>query len=166
MGSVAGDPAARTELQRIADALPAGSDKAMPLIADAVAAVESGRNEAGAALLNTYDSKLRPGMVASASLIPVRQPRAMLNYWRGRERLASGDYKAAIDSFGKNTVSPGLRQFHPIEDVRGLYYTAQANEKTGDAARARETTVRFLKYWKDETYLDCDKVAEAVKKSQ
>ena len=161
VGSVAGDAAARQELRRIADALPTGSDKAMPLLADAIEAVETGRHVAAAALLNTYESKLRPGIVASGSLIPFRQPRAMLNYWRGRERLGAGDAKAAIDSFDKNTASPGLRQFHPIEYVRGLYYTAQGHEKSGDAVKAREYYDRFLKYWKDGD-IDRDKVQEAL----
>jgi tetratricopeptide (TPR) repeat protein len=102
-------------------------------------------------------------MVAVASLIPVRQPRAMLNYWRGRERLATGEYKAAIESFARNTTNAGLRQFHPIEYIRGLYYTAQAYEKAGDAGTAREHYAKFLSYWKDGD-LDRDKVADALKK--
>jgi serine/threonine protein kinase/tetratricopeptide (TPR) repeat protein len=165
VGSIAGDPAARTELQRIADLLPSGADKAAPLIADAIVAVESGRNETAATLLNTYESKLSPGMIASGRLLPVRQPRALLNYWRGRDRLAAGDYKGAIDNFAKNTTSPPLCQFHAIEYVRGLYYTAQAYEKLGDAAKAKENYRRFADYWKTGD-LDRDKVAEAIKKSQ
>jgi tetratricopeptide (TPR) repeat protein len=104
-------------------------------------------------------------MIASGRLLPVRQPRALLNYWRGRDRLASGDYKGAIDNFAKNTASPPLCQFHAIEYVRGLYYTAQAYEKLGDAAKAKENYRRFADYWKTGD-LDRDKVAEAIKKSQ
>ena len=162
-GSIAGDPAARAELQRIADSLPTGSDKAAPLIADAIVAVEAGRNEEAAKLLAAYDAKLRPGPIAIASLLPFHQPRTLLNYWRGRERFQSADYKGAIDSFAKNNASPGLRQFQAIEYVRGLYYTAQAYDKLGDAARAREFYARFLKYWKDGD-IDRDKVADAIKK--
>jgi tetratricopeptide (TPR) repeat protein len=163
-GSIAGDANARTALQRLADALPTGADKALPFLVDAIVAIEAGRaNEAGQ-LLSSYESAVRPGMVAAGSLVPVRQPRAMLNYWRGRERLALGDFKAAIDSFEKNTGNPGLRMFNPIEYVRGLYYTAQAWEKSGDAARAREYYQRFLSYWRNGD-IDRDKVAEAIKKS-
>ncbi len=162
-GSIAGDPAARASLQRLADALPTGSDKALPFIADAIAAVEAGRLEDAARLLSEYESKLRPGMVASGSLTPIRQPRVMLNYWRGRERLAAGDYRGAIASFAKNTDNTALRQFNPIEYVRGLYYTAQAHERLEDSAAARAHYSRFLKYWKDGD-IDRDKVADAIKK--
>jgi serine/threonine protein kinase/tetratricopeptide (TPR) repeat protein len=163
IGTMTGDTSFRTEMQRIADLLPSGADKAAPILADAISAVESGRKDEAARFLDAYDSMLRPGMVAVASLIPVRQPRAMLNYWRGRERLAAGEYKAAIESFARNTTNAGLRQFHPIEYIRGLYYTAQAYEKAGDAGTAREHYAKFLSYWKDGD-LDRDKVADALKK--
>ena len=103
-------------------------------------------------------------MVASTFTIPAYQPRVRLNYWRGRERLASGDYKAAIDSFNRTTSDPGLRQFHRFEYVRGLYYTAQAYEKSGDATNAREFYGRFVRYWKNAD-IDRDKVTEALKKA-
>jgi len=162
-GATAGDPAARAEMQRIADSLPNGSDKLMPLLVDAIAAIESGRGADGAKLLDDYDRQLRPGVLAAASLIPFRQPRAMLNYWRGRERLAGGDDRAAIENFAKNSSNIGLRQFNPIEYVRGLYFTAQAYDRLGDTARAREHYARFLKHWKDGD-IDRDKVADAIKK--
>ena len=165
IGSISGDPAARTELQRIADTLPTGADKALPLIADAIVAIESGRLAEGATLLQQYESKLRPGTLVAGSLIPVRQPRAMLAYWRGRERLAAGDYPAAIDSFSKNNNSPGLRRFNPIEYVRGLYYTAQAHEKSGEQAKAREHYAKFLNYWKDGD-IDRDKIQDAINKTR
>lgn len=162
-GVLAGDRDARAEMQRIADLLPAGSDKAMPLIADAIVAIESGDHEAGAQLLNRYDQQLRPGILAAGALAPFHQPRAMLNYWRGRERLSAGDYKGAIAQFSKNTGNPGLRQFNVLEFVRGLYYTAQAHEKLGDDDGAREFYARFLNYWKNGD-LDREKVREALKK--
>ena len=164
VGSAAGDASARAELQRIADALPTGSDKATPFIADAIVAVEAGRNEEAAKLLAEHESRLRPGVIAAGTLLPFHQPRALLNYWRGRERLASGDFRAAIDNFNRNTGSPSMRQFHPFEYVRGLYYTAQAYEKTGDAAKAREHYAKFLGYWKDGD-IDRDKVQDAIKKT-
>jgi tetratricopeptide (TPR) repeat protein/TolB-like protein len=163
IGSLAGDASARANLQRLADALPSGSIKALPLLADAAMAIEGGHVQDGAKLLTAYESKLLPGLVNGAALVPQYQPRAMLAYWRGRERLASGDYQAAIDSFSKNTNSVALHQFNPIEYVRGLYYTAQAYENSGDHATAREFYARFLKYWGNGE-LDRDKIAEARKK--
>jgi serine/threonine protein kinase/tetratricopeptide (TPR) repeat protein len=163
-GGLAGEPSSRGEAQRIADLLPTGAHKALPILIDAIAAVEAARNDEAARLLDSYESKIRPGMVASTFTIPAYQPRVMLNYWRGRERLASGDYKAAIDSFNRTTSDPGLRQFHPFEYVRGLYYTAQAYEKSGDATNAREFYGRFVRYWKNAD-IDRDKVTEALKKA-
>ena len=64
-------------MQRIADLLPSGSDKIMPILADAIIAIEAGRNSEGAALLASYEEQLRPGFFMASSLTPLRQPRVV-----------------------------------------------------------------------------------------
>jgi serine/threonine protein kinase/tetratricopeptide (TPR) repeat protein len=163
-GSVARSAELRADYQRLADALPFGSDKVLPLLADATVAVEEGRHQQALDNIQRFLPEMPPGPIAIGVLIPVWQPRTVAEYVSGRARLGLGDTAAAARHF-ETVVNGGYwRLFAPVHYVRSLYYLGQIAEKNGDAARARDYYSRFLKYWKDGD-LDRDKVADAIKKT-
>jgi tetratricopeptide (TPR) repeat protein len=163
-GTVARSPELRAEYQRLADALPFGSDKVLPLLADAVVAVQDAQYQKALDLVQRVVPELPPGPVAVASVFPLRQPRVIAAYAQGRAHLGLGNVDAARGHFETIVNAGYLRLFTPIEFVRSHYYLAQIAEKTGDATKAREYYQRFLSYWKDGD-IDRDKVAEAIKKT-
>lgn len=163
-GSVARSAELRAEYQRLADVLPFGSDKVLPLLADAVVAIEDGRHQQALDLTRRVLQELPPGPIVATALFPVRQPRAIAEFVSGRAQLGLGDLSAATRHF-QFVVDGGFwRLYTPIEYVRSLYYLGQIAERQGDAAKAREHYKRFLSYWKDGD-IDRDKVAEAIKKT-
>jgi tetratricopeptide (TPR) repeat protein len=162
-GSMAGSPVLRSEYQRLVDALPFGSDKVLPLLADAAIAVENGRHRQALEWLQTVDAALPPGPISAGEIGIVRQPRGLMTYWRARAHLAGGDLDAAEQAFTTFVNSGFLRLSSPIEYVRAHYYLGQIAEKKRNASTAREHYARFLSYWKDGD-IDRDKVAEALKK--
>jgi tetratricopeptide (TPR) repeat protein len=164
-GSLAGSAAARAEYTRIADALPFGSDKVLPELADAIVAFEAGRHAEALPVIQRVVAQLPPGVVAPGALVAVRQPRTVANYWTGRAQLAAGNDSAAAAAFDRVATAGYARMFSPIEYVRSLYYLGVIAERQGDRAKAREYYGRFLNYWKDGD-IDRDKVAEALKKTQ
>ena len=163
-GSVAGSAELRSELQRLANGMPFGSDKVLPLFADAMVAVDEGRHQQALDLIGRAVPEVPPGPIASTVAFPIRQPRMLAAYLSGRAQLGLGNTAAAARHF--QTVAEGgyLRLFVPIEYVRSFYYLGQIAERERDAARAREYYKRFLSYWKDGD-IDRDKVAEAIKKT-
>ena len=164
-GSLAGSAAARTEYTRMASALPSGSDKVLPELADAIVAIEAGRQGDALPVIQRVASQLPPGVISSGALVAVRQPRTIANYWTGRAQLAAGNDSAAAAAFDKVATAGYARMFTPIEYVRSLYYLGAIADRQGDRAKAREYYGRFLKYWKDGD-IDRDQVAEALKKTQ
>ena len=163
-GSVARSRQLRDRYQQLADSLPFGSDKVLPLLADAWVAVEDGNHQQALDLVRRVTPELPPGDVASGAVFPLRQPRIIAEYVQGRATLGLGDATAAARHFNTIINSGYSRLFAPFEYVRSHYYLAQIAEKTGDAARAREHYRRFLFYWKDGD-IDRDKVADAIKKT-
>ena len=163
-GTVARSQELRAEYQKLADALPFGSDKALPLLADAVVAADEGRHQQALDLIRRVMPELAPGPVAATVLFGVRQPRTIAEYSSGRAKLGLGDTAGAERHF-QFVVNGGYwRLFTPIEYVRSFYYLGRLAEQRGDAAKAREHYRRFLFYWKDGD-IDRDKVAEAIKKT-
>ena len=163
-GTVARSSELRAEYQRLADVLPFGSDKVLPYLADAVVAIEDGEHKKALDLAQRVVPQLPAGPVGSGAFFPLRQPRMLAEYVRGRAKLGLGDAAAAKPHF-ETIVNGGYwRLFIPIEYVRSHYYLAQIAEKAGDTARASEHYRRFLFYWKDGD-IDRDKVAEATKKT-
>jgi len=162
-GAVAGSPEARAEYIRLANLLPAGSEKAGPGFADAVVAIESGRHADALPILQRVEAEVPPGVVAAGAFTPVRQPLTLVNYWTARAQMSAGNDREAAQRFTKVVEAGWGRLFTPIEYVRSLYYLGQIAERAGDRAKAREHYGRFLKYWKDGD-IDRDKVADALKK--
>jgi serine/threonine protein kinase/tetratricopeptide (TPR) repeat protein len=163
-GTVARSPELRAEYQRLADALPFGSDKVLPLLADAVVAVQDAQHQKALELVQRVVPELPPGPVAMASVFPLRQPRVIAAYVQGLAHLGLGNVDAARGQFETIVTAGYLRLFTPIEFVRSHYYLAQIAERSGDPVKAREYYQRFLFYWKDGD-IDRDKVAEAIKKT-
>jgi eukaryotic-like serine/threonine-protein kinase len=163
-GTVARVPEMRAEYQRFADALPFGSDKVLPYLADAVVAVEDERYQQALDLTQRVLPELPPGPVGVGAAFPLRQPRAIAEYVQGRARLGLGDHAGAQRHFETVVNSGYLRLFTPFEYVRSHYYLGQIAEKAGDSVKAREHYKRFLFYWKDGD-IDRDKVADAIKKT-
>ena len=163
-GALAGSQDARAELRRVAATLPAGTDQQMPLLVDAIIAIESGQAGDSRALLDRYRAILPPGILNGGSIVTFRQPRMIAQYWSGRERLLAGDYAAAAREFTSATASGSDRFYSPIEYVRSFYYLGQIAEKQGDKAKARENYATFVRYWKDGD-IDRDKVDEARRKA-
>ena len=163
-GTVARSAPLRAEYQRLADVLPFGSDKVLPLLADAVVAVEDGQHQKALDLVQRVLPELPLGPVASGAVFPVRQPRMIAEYVQGLAHLGLGNADAARRHFETIVNAGYMRLYTPMEYVRSHYYLAQIAEKTGDAAKARGHYQRFLFYWKDGD-IDRDKVAEAIKKT-
>jgi serine/threonine protein kinase/tetratricopeptide (TPR) repeat protein len=163
-GSVARSAELRAEHQRLADALPFGSDKVSPLLADAVAATDEGDYRQALDLVGRVMPELPPGPIAATVVFPIRQARTVANYVTGRAQLGLGNTAAAAEHFQFVAEGGYWRLCTPIEYVRSLYYLGQIAERQGDTAKAREYYKRFLFYWKDGD-IDRDKVAEAIKKT-
>jgi len=92
-----------------------------------------------------------------------RQPRTLLEFWRGRAELGAGNDAAAATHFERVVSSGYGHLFSQIEYVRSLYYLGQIAERKGDSAKARENYRKFVSYWKDGD-IDRDKATEASKK--
>ena len=164
-GSIARSSELRAEYQRLAESLPFGSDKVLPLLADAAVAVEDGRHQQALDLIRRVLPELSPGVVAAGVLSAVRQPRTIASFLSGRAELGLGDLPAASRHFQTVVEGGYWRLFTPIEYVRSFYYLGQIAERQGDGAKAREHYKRFLSYWKDGD-IDRDKVQDALKKIQ
>ena len=162
-GAMAGSPDIAAELRRVAATLPAGSDKASPLLTDAVVAVNRGEHTRALELLRDFEQQVAPGVVAAGALLSIRQPRTLLEFWRGRAELGAGNDAAAATHFERVVSSGYGHLFSQIEYVRSLYYLGQIAERKGDSAKARENYRKFVSYWKDGD-IDRDKVTEALKK--
>ena len=160
VGSMAQSPEARAEFDRIANTLPAGSDKHTPHLVDAALAVEAGRYSEALDLLRKFAPHVPPGPIG----VPVRQPAVMLAYWSGRAELGVGNDPEAARQLTRVVEAGWSRVFSPFEYVRSFYYLGQIADRAGDRAKAREHYQRFLSYWKDGD-IDRDKVAEAIKKT-
>ena len=163
-GTIAGVPNARIEYGRVVDKLPVGSDKYLPLLADAVAAVEAGRHAEAIALIARVKPHLPPGPIVAGNILPIRQPNILIAYWSARAQLGTGNHAEAEKLFTEVINAGWSRFFSPIEYVRSFYYLGQLAEKRDDGAKAREHYKRFLFYWKDGD-IDRDKVQEALKKT-
>jgi tetratricopeptide (TPR) repeat protein len=163
-GSVARSTQLRTEYQRLADVLPFGSDKVLPLLADAVVAVQQGQHQKALDLVKQVLPELPPGPVGAGSVFPLRQPRMIAEYVQGLAHLGLGNVDGARRHFETIVNAGYMRLYTPVEYVRSHYYLAQAAEKSGDSARARAHYERFLFYWKNGD-IDRDKVAYAIKKT-
>jgi tetratricopeptide (TPR) repeat protein len=135
----------------------------LPLLADAILAIRVGKHAGALELLERFENELPPGPIGIGGLVPVRQPRTQLAYWRGQAQLAAGNLGEAATNMGFVANAKFMRLFMPIEHIRSQYYMGQIAEKQGDAQKAREYYARFLKYWKDGEF-DRDKVAHALKK--
>jgi tetratricopeptide (TPR) repeat protein/TolB-like protein len=165
IGSLAGSAVARKELQRIADALPVGSDKVMPDIVDAIVDIDAGRHDGAVERLQRALKQVPPGVMVAGAVVPIRQPRTAIAYWSGRAHLASGNPADAEREFAMVANAGYARLFSPFEYVRSLYYLGQLAERRNDPAAARDYYTRFLKHWKDGD-IDRDKVEEALRKVQ
>ena len=163
-GAVAGVPNARVDYGRMVDKLPTGSDKFLPLLADAVAAVEAGRHAEAIALIARVKPQVPPGPIVAGSILQIRQPSVLIAYWSARAQLGAGNRAEAEKLFTEVINAGWSRFFTPIEYVRSFYYVGQLAEQRGDAVKAREHYRRFLFYWKDGD-IDRDKVQEALKKT-
>jgi tetratricopeptide (TPR) repeat protein len=163
-GTVARSAPLRAEYQRLADVLPFGSDKVLPLLADAVVAVEDGQHQKALELVQRVLPEVPPGPVGSGSVFALRQPRLIAEYVQGRAHLGLGNADAARRHFESIVNGGYMRLYTPIEYVRSHYYLAQIAEKSGDAGKARAHYQRLLFYWKDGD-IDRDKIAEAIKKT-
>ena len=163
-GSVAGSAELRAEYQRI-DAGPAVRfrSRLLPLLADAVVAVEDGRHQQALDLIGRELPEVPPGPILATMPFPMRQPRIVATYfWVVRSSASATPPPPRAIS---NVVDAGyFRLYMPIEYVRSFYYLGQIAERQGDAAKAREHYRRFLFYWKDGD-IDRDKVADAIKKT-
>ncbi|HEX6063757.1 MAG TPA: FlgO family outer membrane protein, partial [Longimicrobiales bacterium] len=82
-GTVARSAQLRAEYQRLADVLPFGSDKVLPLLADAVVAVEDAQHQKALELVQRVLPEVPPGPVGSGSVFPLRQPRLIAEYVQG-----------------------------------------------------------------------------------
>jgi serine/threonine protein kinase/tetratricopeptide (TPR) repeat protein len=81
----------------------------------------------------------------------------------GQALYEAGKPDEARQWFEKVAGSGYERARQPFEFVRSFYYLGKIYENQGDAAKARESYQRFVKYWKDGD-LDRDRIAEAQKK--
>jgi tetratricopeptide (TPR) repeat protein len=163
-GAVAGSAQIRSDYGRIAATLPAGVDKVLPELADAILSIEDGRHAEALPMLQRVSPHVPPGVVWAGAVVPIRQPRTRVAYWTARAQLAGGNDVEAAQRF-KSVVDAGWgRLFTPIEYIRSFYYLGQIAERSGDRNKAREYYGRFLKYWKDGD-IDRDKVQDALKKT-
>lgn len=163
-GSVARSAALRAEFRRLVDALPSGSSKLLPQLADAIVDIQRGRHQPGLDVIQQISPQFPPGPIDPGQAVPVRQPRTLAAYWTAHATLAAGDTEEAARQFGYVVDAGYRRLFTPIEYVRSIYYLGQIADRSGDRAKAREYYGRFLKYWKDGD-IDRDKVQEALKKT-
>jgi hypothetical protein len=105
----------RAVYQRLADVLPFGSDKVLPLLADAVVAVEDAQHQKALELVQRVLPEVPPGPVGSGSVFPLRQPRLIAEYVQGRAHLALGNADTARRHFETIVNAGYMRLYTPIE---------------------------------------------------
>ena len=139
----------------------------MPLLADAVVAVEDGRHQRRCNLVAARASrKLRPGLIGVGVASRSASRARMLDYWRGRADSASATCRGGACISSSIVDRRVMRLFTPIEYVRSLYYLgADRRKDTATPPRRANTTGASSCYWKDGD-IDRDKVPDAMKKVQ